>query len=62
MFANWVFIAEVDERSVFGVGKTGFVIDRLDEAVCITQIQVPPRPPKKDRQSLDCLSFYVLLA
>ena len=47
MFANVVFVVEVDERSVFRVGKTGFVIDRLAKAAYITQLQVPPRPPKK---------------
>ena len=45
--ANRVLGCEVDERSVFGVGEVGFVIDRLGKVVYITQVQVPPRPPKK---------------
>lgn len=40
--ANGVLGCEVDERSVFGVGEAGFVIDRLGKAVYITQVKSPP--------------------
>ena len=43
---------EVDERSVFGVGEVGFVIDRLGKALYITQVQVPPRAPKHSNPNL----------
>jgi DNA-binding beta-propeller fold protein YncE len=42
--ANGVLGCEVDERSVFGVGEAGFVIDRLGKAVYITQVKSPLIP------------------
>ena len=47
MFANWVFVVQVDERSVCGGGEVGFLIDRLARTGVVSSLQVPPRPPKK---------------
>jgi len=46
---------EVDERSVLRAGKTRLSIDMFDKTGDITQVQVPPRPPK--RRSKDRLFF-----
>ena len=46
-FCELGFVSEVDERSISGGGEVPFVIDRLGKAVYITQVRVPPRPPKK---------------
>ena len=54
---NGFWGGKVDERSVFGVGEVGFVIDRLAKAVYITQVQVPPRPPKKTDTHLSICLF-----
>ena len=49
------FGGQVGQRSALGRLKTRLSIARLDVSVDITQLQVPPRPPK--RQSEDCLFF-----
>ena len=49
--ANGVLSCEVDERSVFGVGEAGFVIDRLGKAVYITQVKSPPLIPDSNFDS-----------
>ena len=41
--ANGVLGCEVDERSVFGVGKTGLVIARLARTDTVLNLQVPIR-------------------
>ena len=45
--ANGVLGCKVDERSVFGVGEAGFVIDRLARVAVVSSLQVPHYSPKK---------------
>ena len=48
----------VDRRSVLGAGKTRLLIDMFDKAGAMTQVQVPPRPPKKKDMRLHVFLFW----